>query len=84
MGIQYQLRVATLIPLFLIAILFAIAFNYQFALEVESQQKNLGYAAIHQLLPASQLALVHNDTRSLQSLRSVRLRRVSRAAWARL
>lgn len=68
MGIQYQLRVATLIPLFLIAILFAIAFNYQFALEVESQQKNLGYAAIHQLLPASQLALVHNDTRSLQSL----------------
>jgi two-component system sensor histidine kinase BarA len=68
MGVKFQLRATTLIPLFLIAILFAIAFNYQFIKELELQQKHLGYAAIHQLLPASQLALAQGDTRSLQSL----------------
>jgi two-component system sensor histidine kinase BarA len=68
MGIKYQLRVTTLIPLFLIAIMFAVAFNYQFAKETTSQQLNLGDSAIHQLLPASQYALYKEDSRALQGL----------------
>lgn len=68
MGIKYQLRATTLIPLFLIASLFLIAFNYQFAKEIESEQRSLGISTIHQLLPASQQALLKDDRRALQGL----------------
>ena len=68
MGTKYQLRATTLIPLFLIAILFAIVFNTQFAKEINAQQENLGFSTINQLLPASQLAIADNNMRSLQAL----------------
>ncbi len=68
MGTKYQLRATTLIPLFLIALLFAIVFNYQFSKEINNQQENLGYATINQLLPASEFAFTKNNLRALQSL----------------
>lgn len=68
MGIKYQLRATTLVPLFIIAILFSIAFNYQFAKEINQEQKKLGFSTIRQLLPAAELALLNNDRLTLQGL----------------
>ena len=73
MGIKYQLRATTLIPLFFISFLFSIAFNYEFSSEITQQQRNTGIASIHQLLPGAQLALLSNDIRALQGLANASL-----------
>ncbi len=68
LGVKYQLRVITLIPLFLIAIAFAIAFNWQFSKEINIQLNNLGNTYIHQLLPVGEYALLNHDQKTLQGL----------------
>ena len=67
-GIKYQLRITTLIPAFLVALLFAVFYNGQFGKDLQQHMSRLGEAYIRQLLPAAQYALLRNDTRTLQGL----------------
>jgi two-component system sensor histidine kinase BarA len=68
LGIKYQLRITTLIPLFLVALLFALFYNIRFANDLKQQLERHGQAYIRQLLPAAEYALSQNDTRTLQGL----------------
>ncbi|CEG56185.1 Sensory box histidine kinase/response regulator [Legionella fallonii LLAP-10] len=67
-GIKYQLRITTLIPAFLVAVLFAVFYNDQFGKDLQQHTSRLGEAYIRQLLPAAQYALLRHDTRTLQGL----------------
>lgn len=67
-GIKYQLRITTLIPAFLVAVLFAVFYNGQFGKDLEQHMSRLGEAYIRQLLPAAQFAMLRNDDRTLQGL----------------
>lgn len=67
-GIKYQLRLTTLIPVILVALLFAFFYNSQFNKELEQHISRLGRAYIRQLLPGAQLAMMRNDRRTLQGL----------------
>jgi two-component system, NarL family, sensor histidine kinase BarA len=68
LGVKYQLRITTLIPLFIVAILFAVFYNGQFAKDLKQHLSRQGHAYIRQLLPAAEYALVQNDRRTLQGL----------------
>ncbi|WP_028388021.1 two-component system sensor histidine kinase LetS [Legionella fairfieldensis] len=68
LGIKYQLRITTLIPVFLVALLFAVFYNGQFNKDLNQHMLRLGEAYIRQLLPAAQFAILHNDSRTLQGL----------------
>ncbi|KTC65477.1 sensory box histidine kinase/response regulator (plasmid) [Legionella adelaidensis] len=67
-GIKYHLRIITIIPVLLVALLFAVFYNGQFSKDLEQHISRLGQAYIHQLLPATQLALLRDDRRTLQGL----------------
>ncbi|MCA0404135.1 MAG: response regulator, partial [Proteobacteria bacterium] len=67
-GIKYQLRITTLIPAFLVALLFAVFYNGQFGKDLTQHMSRLGEAYIRQLLPAVQYAMLRSDTRTLQGL----------------
>jgi len=67
-GIKYQLRITTLIPALLVALLFAVFYNGLFGKDLEQHMTRLGEAYIRQLLPAAQFALLRNDDRTLQGL----------------
>jgi two-component system, NarL family, sensor histidine kinase BarA len=67
-GIKYQLRITTLIPAFLVALLFAFFYNGQFGRDLEQHMSRLGEAYIRQLIPAAQFAILRNDHRTLQGL----------------
>ncbi len=67
-GIKYQLRITTLIPAFLVALLFAVFYNGQFGNDLEQHMSRLGDAYIRQLIPAAQYAMLRNDHRTLQGL----------------
>ncbi len=68
LGIKYQLRITTLIPVFLVALLFAVFYNGQFNKDLNQHVLRLGEAYIRQLLPAAQFAMMRNDNRTLQGL----------------
>ncbi|TAL62910.1 MAG: response regulator [Legionella sp.] len=68
LGIKYQLRITTLIPAFLVAILFAVFYNGQFGKDLEQHMSRLGEAYIRQLIPAAQFAMLRGDDRTLQGL----------------
>lgn len=68
LGIKYQLRVTTLIPVFLVALLFAVFYNGQFNKDLNQHMSRLGEAYIRQLLPAAQFAMMRHDSRTLQGL----------------
>lgn len=68
LDIKYQLRFITLAPVFLVAFLFAIFYNGQFAKDLKQHKARLGEAYIRQLLPAVQFAMMKNDNRTLQGL----------------
>ena len=67
-GIKYQLRITTLIPVLLVALLFAFFYNRQFNKDLKEHISHLGEAYIHQLLPVAQLAILRDDNRTLQGL----------------
>lgn len=67
-GIKYQLRLTTLIPAAIIALLFALFYNLQYFVDLNRYTSNLGEAYIKQLIPAAQWALLRNDQRTLQGL----------------
>jgi two-component system, NarL family, sensor histidine kinase BarA len=67
-GIKYQLRITTLIPACLVALLFAFFYNAQFGRDLQQHLSRLGEAYIRQLLPAAQFAIMRNDYRTLQGL----------------
>ncbi|BCA94781.1 histidine kinase [Legionella antarctica] len=67
-GIKYQLRITTLIPAFLVALLFAVFYNGQFGKDLKQHMSRLGEAYIRQLLPAAQYAMLRHDSRTLQGL----------------
>ena len=67
-GIKYQLRVITLIPVFLVALLFALFYNMQYEKALKEHVSRLGHAFINQLVPAAQQAILDNNNRSLQQL----------------
>ncbi|KTD65653.1 two-component system sensor histidine kinase LetS [Legionella spiritensis] len=68
LGIKYQLRLTTLIPVLLVAVLFAVIYNGQFSKDLTQHMSRLGESYIRQLLPAAQLAMMRNDRRILQGL----------------
>jgi two-component system, NarL family, sensor histidine kinase BarA len=67
-GIKYQLRITTLIPAFLVALLLAIFYNGLFGNDLKQHMSRLGEAYIRQLLPAAQYAMLRRDDRTLQGL----------------
>ncbi|WP_133138257.1 two-component system sensor histidine kinase LetS [Legionella tucsonensis] len=67
-GIKYQLRITTLIPAFLVALLLAIFYNGLFGNDLKQHMSRLGEAYIRQLLPAAQYAMLRRDGRTLQGL----------------
>ncbi|CAM3507092.1 two-component system sensor histidine kinase LetS [Legionella longbeachae] len=67
-GIKYQLRITTLIPVFLVALLLAIFYNGLFGNDLKQHMSRLGEAYIRQLLPAAQYAMLRGDDRTLQGL----------------
>lgn len=68
LGIKYQLRIITLIPVFLVSLLFALFYNIQYDKALNQHVLRLGYAFIHPLLPEAQRALLHHQPRVLQKL----------------
>lgn len=68
LGIKYQLRIITLIPVIIVALLFALFYNAQLAYDLEQHTAHLGEAYVRQLIPAAQLALLRQDQRTLQGL----------------
>ena len=68
LGIKYQLRIITLIPVFLVALLFALFYNVQYNNALEQQISRLGHAFINQLVPAAHVAIQHKDNSALQQL----------------
>ncbi|MDI9819378.1 MULTISPECIES: two-component system sensor histidine kinase LetS [unclassified Legionella] len=68
LGIKYQLRITTMIPVLLVALLFAVFYNGQFNKDLNQHMSGLGEAYIRQLLPAAQFAMMHNDMKTLQGL----------------
>ncbi|MFA5959259.1 MAG: response regulator [Tatlockia sp.] len=68
LGIKYQLRITTLIPVFLVALLFAVFYNGQYNKDLNQHMSRLGEAYIRQLLPAAQFAMMRSDNRTLQGL----------------
>lgn len=68
LGIKYQLRMTTVIPVFLVSLLFAIFYNGQFNKDLNQHISHLGEAYIHQLLPVAQIAILRDDHRTLQGL----------------
>lgn len=68
MGINYKLRLTTLIPLFVVSCLFAIFYNWQYKHFLDNQLINFGQSFIKQLTPASEYPLIHNDLRALQGI----------------
>lgn len=67
-GIKYQLRLITLIPIFLIALIFALFYNIQYDRDLKEQMSRLGEAYLNQLLPLAQFAILRNDNHALQEL----------------
>ncbi|EHL30312.1 transmission sensor LetS [Legionella drancourtii LLAP12] len=67
-GIKYQLRITTLIPAFLVALLFAVFYNGLFGNDLKQHMSRLGEAYIRQLIPAAQYAMLRRDNRTLQGL----------------
>lgn len=67
-GIKYQLRLITLIPVFLVAVLFAIFFNLQYGKSLNQHLIRQGRAVINPLIPAAQRAIIHDDSHALQAL----------------
>lgn len=67
-GIKYQLRITTLIPTLLVALLFAFVYNGQFGKDLQQHMTHMGEAFIRQLIPAAQFAILRHDERALQSL----------------
>lgn len=68
MGIKYQLRLAAIIPVLVVALLFAVFYNGQFGRDLEYNLSHLGRTYVRQLLPTAQLALLREDHRTLQGL----------------
>ncbi|QDP72063.1 response regulator [Legionella israelensis] len=68
LGIKYQLRITTLIPVLLVALLFALFYNGQFSKDLKQHMSRLGEAYIRQLMPAAQYALQQDNHRTLQGL----------------
>ncbi|MBA2657911.1 MAG: response regulator [Tatlockia sp.] len=68
LGIKYQLRITTLVPVLFVALLFAFFYNGEFNKDLKQHMSRLGEAYIRQLLPAVQFAMMRNDSRTLQSL----------------
>lgn len=68
LGIKYQLRLTTLVPVLLVAVLFAVFYNGQFGKDLNQYVSRVGEAYVRQLLPAAQLAILRNDRRVLQGL----------------
>jgi len=67
-GIKYQLRITTLIPAFLVALLFAVFYNGLYGNDLKQHMSRLGEAYIRQLIPAAQYAMLRRDDRTLQGL----------------
>lgn len=67
-GIKYQLRLTTFVPVLVVAILFALFYNGQLERNIKRHIARLGEACVRQLLPAAQLALLRDDKRTLQGL----------------
>ena len=67
-GIKYQLRITTLFPVLLVAMLFGLFYNGQFSKDSKQHLSRLGEAYTHQLLPAAQLAILRSDHRTLQEM----------------
>jgi two-component system sensor histidine kinase BarA len=68
LGIKYQLRIITLIPVLLVALIFALFYNFKYNNDLKQHIARLGQAYINQLLPFAQFALLHNDRQLLQEL----------------
>lgn len=68
LGIKYHLRITTLIPVLVVALLFGVFYNYQFGNDLKQHIARLGESYIKQLLPAAQLAMMRHDWRTLQGL----------------
>ncbi|OGV45666.1 MAG: histidine kinase, partial [Legionellales bacterium RIFCSPHIGHO2_12_FULL_42_9] len=68
LGIKYHLRMTTLIPVLVVAILFGVFYNCQFGNDLNQHITRLGESYIKQLLPAAQLAMMRRDWRTLQGL----------------
>lgn len=67
-GIKYLLRMTTMIPVLVVALLFAVFYNGQFHRDLKQYTLRLGESYIRQLLPAAQWALLREDQRTLQGL----------------
>lgn len=68
LGIKYQLRSMTLVPVLVVALLFGVFYNGQFGNDLNQHISRLGESYIKQLLPAAQLAIMRHDYRTLQGL----------------
>ncbi len=68
LGIKYQLRMITLIPVLLVALFFAIFYNAQYDKALNQHISRLGHAFISQLLIPAQIAIVNKDKDSLHKM----------------
>ena len=68
LGIKYQLRIITLIPVLVVALLFALFYNAQYNKNLKQQVSRLGQVFINQLLSEAQHAIQHKNKTRLQIL----------------
>ncbi|OGV51220.1 MAG: hypothetical protein A3F46_01170 [Legionellales bacterium RIFCSPHIGHO2_12_FULL_42_9] len=67
-SIKNILRITNLIPVIIVACIFATSYNFQFNRNLNQQLITLGESYIRQLLPASQWIIMHHDLSTLQEL----------------
>lgn len=68
LGIKYQLRIITFIPVFVIGVFFAVLYNIQYNQELKRPIDHLKQVLINQLIPAAQEPLKKQNKKQLQLL----------------
>lgn len=67
-SIKTLLRLITILPMLLVAFVFLLFYNTELTRERQQRIQHLADAYVRQLLPVAQLALLQNDTQTLQAL----------------
>jgi len=67
-GIKQQLQWATVVPMVIVSLMFALFYNIELSKTLNHHSAHLGETYINQMLPIAQITLFEGDNRSLQGL----------------
>lgn len=67
-GIKQQLQWATVVPMVIVSLMFALFYNLELSKTLNHHSAHLGETYINQMLPIAQITMVDGNNRSLQAL----------------